>query len=850
MKNRGSFLFSIVLLLINATGAVGALLTTLKITFGTVLMPMLFLCGMFLFCLLSVAFWSTQNRRRAVLQWGLLAAVCLVFLLLFWRQLADGMGWALQGLIRKVNVRYDIHLIWNLSREADLFEEGLRETMVQVTWSVLMVMLPYVLLLGYVVVRGRVPALLLADAVWFMAACVMNEFPAYVWIVLCILGLAAVIIRSAFRDDEKAGVQAVLIGAAVLGVIMAIVYRFAVPLLDSRYDAIQEARIDMYIKINEEWIPWIEYKLSQFVPGPGTDVGGELTRENGTVYKSEEVYRITMSSAPKSAVYLRGFVGKDYAGDEWKADRDSALEKYYSRKGWELPESGSVLINLNYNAFRHLASGEVAVEELAAPGSYTLYPYGAQITEDYKAHWDGTVERKSRRYELFYNAPENYSTERRLTGTAAEEETRYRTYVYDTFCEYPAEQFPRLTELLESSGFRTGSVYDSLKDVMSYLGNNAVYNLDVSNTPQGEDFVEYFLFESREGYCAHFASSAVLMLRYLGVPARYVAGYAAAPQDFESNSDGTYSAVIIDKQAHAWAEVYLDGIGWMPVEVTPGAAPFPEDNTAEQLALTEQLTEKRDSQGTFPKEENPFAGSENSAGQQESAGNDSSEQESSAEADESGEEEQNQESSDEGSGEGESSQEDSGEAENSGQKEPGQGSVLQIPGFGSVQQGNTGSSQAAGQPGDSFMAEEENVISRGRVFFDRIMAVVIPILRAVGLLLLFVMIWKLTWTLIRRGSRGRLERAESREKVFLMHRNVRRLLAASGSAERLNRPQENMAEFYRLLEKCGFGEKEPAPEEVQTAREFCERIAKEVYAGLPLYKKMLFLGLDVYGFVR
>lgn len=847
MKNKGSFLFSIVLLLVNAAGAVGALLTTLEMTFGTVLRSMLFLGGMFLFCLLSVALWNTQNRRRMVLQWGLLVLVYLVFLLLFWRQLADGMGWALRGLIRKVNIRYDIHLIWNLPQEADLFEEGLRDTMVQVTWSILTVMLPYVLLLGYAVVRGRVLALLLADAVWFVTGCVMNEFPAYVWIVLCILGLAAVIIRSAFRDDEKAGVQAVLIGAAVLGVIMAIVYRFAVPFLDSRYDAIQEARIDLSIKINEEWIPWIERKLSQLGPGSGTDVGGNLKRKNGTVYKLDEIYRITMSSAPKSAVYLRGFVGKDYAGDEWKADRDSSLEEYYSRKGWELPESGSILINLNYNAFRYLASEKVTVEELAAPGSYTLYPYGARIPEDYKAHWDGTVEWKSRSYELFYNAPENYSPKRRLTGTAAREEARYRTYVYDTFCEYPAEEFPRLTEFLESSGFRTGSVYDSLKDVMSYLGNNAVYNLDVPNTPRGEDFVEYFLFESREGYCAHFASSAVLMLRYLGVPARYVAGYAAAPRDFERNADRTYSAVIIDKQAHAWAEVYLDGIGWVPVEVTPGAAPFPEDNTAEQLALTGQLTGEGEREETFPESENPSAGSEDLAGQQEAAGNDGSEQESSAGSDGSGEEEQDQEGRDEG----ESGQEAPGEAENSGQKEPGQSAGLQVPGFGSVQQGNNGSGEtAAGQPEDSFGEEEDYVISRGRVIFDRIVAVVIPILQAVGLLLLFAMIWKLTWALIRRSNRGRLERAESREKVFLMHRNVRRLLAASGSAERLNRSEENTAEFNRLLEKCGFGEKEPAPEEVKTAWEFCEGIAKEIYAGLPLYKKPLFLGLDVYGFVR
>lgn len=840
MKNRGSYLFSIVLLLVNAAGAVGALWTTLGVTFGTLLMPMHFLCGMFLLCLLSVTFWSTQSRRR-MLYWGIPAVIYLILLLLFWGKLADGMGWALWGLIRKLNSRYDIHLIWNLSREAAFFETGMRDTMVQATWSILAVMLPYVLLLGYAVVRGKILPLLLADALWFVTACAMDEFPAYVWIVLCIQGLTGVIIRSAFRDDEKAGVQAVLIGAAVLGITMAIMYRFAVPFLDGRYDAIQEARIDLSIKINEEWIPWIKYKLSRFGTGPGTDVGGELKRKTGTTYTLDEVYRITFSSAPKSAVYLRGFVGKDYAGDEWKAEKASALEEYYSREGWELPESGRVLINLTYNAFRYRTSGKVSVEELAAPGSYTLYPYGAQIPEEYKTHWDGTVEWKGRSYELFYNAPEDYSSDRRLTGTAARAEERYRIYVYDTFCEYPAEKFPKLTEFLENSGFRTDSVYDSLTDVLSYLRENAVYNLDVPNTPRGEDFVEYFMFESREGYCAHFASSAVLMLRYLGVPARYAAGYAAPLQDFERNADGTYSAVILDKQAHAWAEIYLDGIGWVPVEMTPGAAPFPGDNTAEQLALAGQLTGEEDSGGTAPEGGNLSAGSESLAGQQETAGNDGSEQESLAGADESGEKEQ----------ENSAETEESGEAVNSGQKDTGQSAGLQPIGPGTEQQGSNGSGgTAASQPEDGSESNEDHDFIKVRVIFDRIMSVVIPVLQAVGLLLFSVILWKLTWALVLRSCRGRLERAESREKVFLLYRNMRRLLAAAGCAERLNRSDENTAEFNVLLERCSFGEKEPVPEEVQAAREFCEKLAKEVYAGLPLHRKSLVWGLDVYGFVR
>ena len=427
MKNRESFLFSVILLLVNTVGVAGALLTCLGMDIGTVLQPALFLCGMFLLCLISGVLWSTQNRIRMAWQWLLFIAVFLVCILLFRRNLAVGLGWALRGMLERINERYGIHLILNLISEADLPDPGMESVVRQTTWSILVVMLPLVLLLGYAVVKKRALALLLANAAWFMAACTMNDFPAYIWFVLCILGFAAVVIRGAFQDDERAGMQAVLIGTAVLGVVMALVYRFAVPFMDSRYDAVLEARIELSRRINEEWIPGIKSMLARIGSGHGTDVTGELKRKPGTAYTSEEVYRVTFSSAPKSTVYLRGFVGKDYAGDQWKAAGDSDLEKYYRREGWELPESGGDLVNLTYNVFRYRASEKVWVEELANPGSYTVYPYGAKLTEDYKIHWDGTVERKRVNWEFLYSAPENYSSEKKLAGTAAKSETRYRS---------------------------------------------------------------------------------------------------------------------------------------------------------------------------------------------------------------------------------------------------------------------------------------------------------------------------------------------------------------------------------------------------------------------------------------
>ena len=90
--------------------------------------------------------------------------------------------------------------------------------------------------------------------------------------------------------------------------------------------------------------------------------------------------------------------------------------------------------------------------------------------------------------------------------------------------------------------------------------------------PLNADPVEYFLFESGEGYCQHFASAAVLMFRLLGVPARYAAGCVVYPEDFVRQEDGTWQAVATDESAHAWAEIFLPDYGWVPVEATPPAS--------------------------------------------------------------------------------------------------------------------------------------------------------------------------------------------------------------------------------------------------------------------------------------
>ncbi|MEW6555522.1 MAG: transglutaminaseTgpA domain-containing protein [Actinomycetota bacterium] len=107
---------------------------------------------------------------------------------------------------------------------------------------------------------------------------------------------------------------------------------------------------------------------------------------------------------------------------------------------------------------------------------------------------------------------------------------------------------------------RALAIEDFLKDAYEY-------SLDVPPLLEGADAVDYFLFEEQRGYCEHFASAYAVLCRLNGVPARVVTGYATGERN---PFTGLYEVSLDD--AHAWVEIYIEGIGWLTREPTPGFA--------------------------------------------------------------------------------------------------------------------------------------------------------------------------------------------------------------------------------------------------------------------------------------
>lgn len=117
--------------------------------------------------------------------------------------------------------------------------------------------------------------------------------------------------------------------------------------------------------------------------------------------------------------------------------------------------------------------------------------------------------------------------------------------------------------------------YDKMEALTNYLRTNGTYTL---NPPprQSKDVVAEFLRGTRQGYCVHFSSSLVVLAQSLGYPARWVVGFDEGerlPDDARNpfpDQPRDSVRVLTEANAHAWAEVYFPGYGWVPFEATPG----------------------------------------------------------------------------------------------------------------------------------------------------------------------------------------------------------------------------------------------------------------------------------------
>ena len=336
-----------------------------------------------------------------------------------------------------------------------------------------------------------------------------------------------------------------------------------------------------------------------------TELGGEIDVKNETALK------VNTQNKSTAAGYLIGSISDTYTGRSWERSqraREFENEDYYY-DFYELltafareEEAGSDLTNLVKNISYDIEYYDIRTRSLFFPLK-TYYinffrnlkfnetPQGTFLSD--KAKGIG-FRYNVRYYELNLNhklfqkmlregdkfngsaSPEGLSKtakklfnydilQTNINPEVMKQELIRRSKEIKTWYTVLPDSLPERVRILADQLTKgCENDYDKLKAIETYL-NSLPYTTRVGKTPGREDFVDYFLFHQKKGYCTYFASAFGVLARCAGIPTRYVEGFMVDYKD--KDASGAYN--VGSSSAHAWVEAYMEGIGWIPFEPTP-----------------------------------------------------------------------------------------------------------------------------------------------------------------------------------------------------------------------------------------------------------------------------------------
>lgn len=521
-----------------------------------------FLLWAALFALLSLGVWSLPRLRWAAA--GTLAALWGLALWRSWRAVSAGACLTAEAVSGLFAQRVD----WGV---AFAFESGLSalEERAAVRLFLILALWGLALPLGWAVARGRrwwLAALLtLPPLLPGLLADLYPSWPPFLALCACWCALLLSSLCRRAAPSPRGRLTLVSLAASLL-LLAGISLAFPREGYTRPPWARQaEESLTSFVNRMADWLPrWEDGPFRTTVTFVGSAEEADLAHAGPLNYTGRTVLQV--KSDYEGRLYLRGTSLAVYEDGVWKPLPDGTWQDYQDYLGTldglpPQPESPLLLPALG-RSHTHT----VTVDNVGAVGACVYAPYflteqdwegaGMLPVEDAylarkKGQWSHTVE----------------FADLTMSNGGDHGYTPYQDYAYDHYLDVPEE----LREELDAVCLRIGSPYSlggavyAAEMTADYLDALCRYDQSAPAAPEGTDPVLYFLNESRRGYCMHYASAAVLLLRAMGVPARYASGFTAY-------SIPGRQAAVADRAAHAWVEVWVDGLGWYPVEVTPAAA--------------------------------------------------------------------------------------------------------------------------------------------------------------------------------------------------------------------------------------------------------------------------------------
>lgn len=312
-------------------------------------------------------------------------------------------------------------------------------------------------------------------------------------------------------------------------------------------------------------------------------------RLGGSVYDNERVQLYVSGNATKNPLYLTGRVYQIYTGESWQAVPQSvkeekqaniqdALEQSIYAKEWEdliSPCQISVEYRLikTTDFFHELNTTDVHGDSLPL-----------KKDEPWTMNKPG---RKGFNYQLdFMEINENSEKIKALYRQQAwKEPLAEEEKLSEVYTKLPECVPQRVYELAHVIAADEQNDYDCMRAFSEYL-KDYTYTQTPPAASDGQEFTDYFLFDSKSGYCSYFATAIAVLGRCEGIPTRYVQGFLTA-----DICRGTWASTeIASTQAHAWTEFYIAHIGWVRIDATPGYG----ENLANRWVSKKEEEEKKE----------------------------------------------------------------------------------------------------------------------------------------------------------------------------------------------------------------------------------------------------------------
>ncbi|MGN0605393.1 MAG: transglutaminase family protein [Oscillospiraceae bacterium] len=381
-----------------------------------------------------------------------------------------------------------------------------------------------------------------------------------------------------------------------------------------RSEKINEIRNNVKTSVSEFSIDNIPDSMSKLAMSFGnfSAAPGKLGQFSNISFKNEVNLQASFDKKLDSEIYLKCFTGSYYLDNEWNDFPKETYKKYDSMFS-EFEESGVFpqdFLSISSKYLPNSLQCSIKINSVMEKPKYLYTPYGTD-TKLLEKKYDTAVSSENLEdysldfiytgsYEKFMSSVHYAEAQKNdsVFNNFAAEENVYRNYVYNEYLQLPDNQdmkdiYTEFSDVIENAAARSSSaeyyadydgryteimyncedIYSTLCEIRSAISQNTEYTLSPGRTPATRDFTAYFLLENKKGYCSHYASAGIILARMCGIPARYAEGYIITGNDFEEaiyDYRGLYTVNIKDSRSHAWAEIYIDGLGWVPFEFTPG----------------------------------------------------------------------------------------------------------------------------------------------------------------------------------------------------------------------------------------------------------------------------------------